>query len=617
MAGRFTRLHALIGAGAVALAIPVLAQAPESILPEGFGSPQPAPRTPAQPSTPQPTPTQTPTTPPPPSGSLSDQNSDALAGGPGGDQALNEAAPETIVEGGVDLPAAARHSLDRIGPLTPDIGGLGGGAFGHADGLDKARIMAATRAPIASRWASILLRRALLSQSDTPAGVNGADWVAERSWLLLRMGEADNARLLIQGVDNDRYTSRLYAIAMQSLLASADPAGMCALLPRARSFSNEPSWFMAQAICASFSADQNSATAILSQAERRGIARGIDYRLAEKAVGSGPASRRSVKIEWDGVARLTTWRFGLATATNVAIPDELYATAGPQVRAWEARAPMLTPARRLPGTVTATRLGVFSGSASRGFYDAWSSDPDAEGDAQDIADLLRTAYAGEASAERVAAMHEFWSRDRADKGPVGPGGVDYAALPVIARAAATVKAENIAGDDTPWLIAAMLSSGYDRNAARWSEIAESLSGEVRQRSWAMLATGTPQPRVPLSASRIRDFINADGSEDRRVGHLLVAALAGLDRIPSGDRAGLLREMSIDPAPRGKWARAIMAAASRGERGTVALLVAVGMQTNDWNAVPARHLYFITAALKQVGLDPYARMIAAEAMARAG
>ncbi|MBO9670211.1 MAG: hypothetical protein J7485_06825 [Sphingobium sp.] len=615
MAVRLKRWHALIGAGAVALAIPVLAQGPESILPEGFGAPQPpAPRQPAQP---QPAATPTPTSPPPPSGSLSDQAAEAVPGAPGEGGLLNEAQGETIVEGGVDLPAAARHSLDRIGPLTPDLGGLGGGAFGYAAGLDKARIMAATRAPIASRWASILLRRALLTQSDTPAGIAGADWVAERSWLLLRMGEADNARLLIQGVDNDRYTRRLYAIAMQSLLASADPAGMCPLLPRARDFSNEPSWFMAQAICASFSADQNSATAILGQAERRGIARGIDYRLAEKTVGAGPASRRSVKIEWAGVDRLTTWRFGLATATNVAIPEELYATVGQQVRAWEARAPMLTSLQRLPGTVTATRLGVFSGTAARGFYDSWNSEPDAEGPAQDIGDLLRTAYAGEASEERIGAMHDFWSRDRADKAAAGPGGVDYAALPVIARAAATVKPENIAGEDTPWLIAAMLSSGYDRSAARWSEIAEGLSGDARQRSWAMLATGTPQPRVPLAASRIRDFVGADESKDGRVGHYLVASLAGLDRIPTTDRAGLLRDMGIDPAPRGKWARAIMAAASRGEKGTVALLVAVGLQTNDWNAVPARHLYFITAALRQVGLDPYARMIAAEAMARAG
>jgi hypothetical protein len=61
----------------------------------------------------------------------------------------------------------------------------------------------------------------------------------------------------------------------------------------------------------------------------------------------------------------------------------------------------------------------------------------------------------------------------------------------------------------------------------------------------------------------------------------------------------------------------MAAASRGERGNVALLAAVGLQTDDWAGVPPSHLYFITAALRRVGLDPYARMIAAEAMTRAG
>ena len=50
MPGRFNRVLALLGVGALALTLPVLAQGPESILPEGFGTPQPAPRAPATPA---------------------------------------------------------------------------------------------------------------------------------------------------------------------------------------------------------------------------------------------------------------------------------------------------------------------------------------------------------------------------------------------------------------------------------------------------------------------------------------------------------------------------------------------------------------------------------------
>jgi hypothetical protein len=278
---------------------------------------------------------------------------------------------------------------------------------------------------------------------------------------------------------------------------------------------------------------------------------------------------------------------------------------------------MLSLKQRLPGTVAATRLGVFSGAAARGFYDALAEDPDADATAQDIADDLRTAFAGAATDERIGAMHDFWSRARADGAGAGPGGVDYAALPVLARAAATVKPDAVAGDDAPWLIAAMLSAGYDVNAARWSDIAEGLQGAARQRSWALLATGSPSARVPLTRQRIDNFISTDASEAQHMGKLLVAALGGLGRLPGGDRAELLKAAGVDPAPRSRWARAITAAASRGEKGSVALLAAVGMQTNDWYGVPAAHLYFITTALRQVGLDPYARMVAAEAMARTG
>lgn len=624
---RFTRIHAMLGVGALALTLPVLAQqrGPESILPPGFGdaaqSPPPRPAQPASPSAPEParpTPAADQSLPPPPSGTLSTASPDELAAE---DAAGNASAADDGTDSEAELaqkydfPPQAKRSIDTVGPLTPAQGGLDRQAFGTGNGEAMARIMRATRAPFVSRWGSILLRRALLSQTDRPNDVDGADWVAERAWLLLRMGEADNARLLIQGVDNDRYNRRLYAIAMQTHLATADPAGLCRLLPRARDFSGEPSWFMAQAICASFSADQNTATAILSQAERRGIARGIDYRLAEKTVGAGPKSRRSVKIEWDAVSRLTTWRFGLATATNVEIPDALYSTVGPQVRAWEARAPILSLTKRLPGTTTATRLGVFSGSAALSFFDRLAEQPDADTVAQETGEMLRTAFGGESDGERVAAMRRFWSKVPADGAAFGPGDVDYGALPVLSRAAASVKADAAIGTDTPWLIAAMLSGGYDRNAARWVAAVDGLQGSEGQRSWALLAAGLPSAQVNLSAGRIDDFIGQDDSDRQRLSHAVVAALGGLGRLPQDRAAELLKNAGIDMTPRSRWARALLAAADRREQGTVALLAAVGMQTNDWRRMPAVHLYFITEALRRVGLDPYARMIAAEAIAR--
>ena len=48
--------------------------------------------------------------------------------------------------------------------------------------------------PIASRWAHIALRNALLARAAAPRNINPVDWAAERAWLLIRMGEADAGR---------------------------------------------------------------------------------------------------------------------------------------------------------------------------------------------------------------------------------------------------------------------------------------------------------------------------------------------------------------------------------------------------------------------------------------
>jgi hypothetical protein len=600
-----------VGIGLAAIAIPVIAQrSPESLLPPGFGDPAPEQAPPQQPAEPrQPAPGQAApgqAAPPAIAPTLPlDQAAPVDEAANAAEDARQSAEELAAQQAKYDLPGTARRSLDRIGPLTPETRGFAPDAFGRESGLFLASLMKTTKAPIASRWASILLRRALLSATDTPGDIDGADWTAERAWLLLRMGEADAARMLVQSVDPDRYTPRLYAVAMQAYLATADPAGMCPLSTGAQRVSKEPAWTMSRAICASFSGDQGTASGELNQAQRQGVVRGIDYRLTEKVVGAGFNARRSVKIEWDGVDRLTAWRFGLATATNVEIPEALYATAGPQVRAWQARAGMLSLPQRRVAVETAARLGVWSSDALVDYYAALAARDDAPADFRDRADALRNAYAGGSIGDRIGAMHSLWKR-------ADDEGVDFLGLIATARAAATLPVGTVEAEDVANLIASMLTAGYDRSAARWARAAVQDNGEAGQRAWALLAVGAPSPVVDLGATRVATYA---GAVDAARAKLLVAGLAGLSRLPAADAARIAGDAGLSLAPRGKWARAIAAAADRREPATVALLAAVGMQVGDWRRVPAESLYHIVSALHRVGLDPEARMIAAEAVAR--
>ena len=591
-----------LGTLALALALPVIAQeTPESLLPPGFGdAPSSSPASAPQPTRPAAPAAPVPMAQPLPPGSDAAPADNAIA-----DQAVDELSEEELAaqKQKYDLPAGAQRSLDRVGPLTPERLGLVPDAFGGQSGQFLATLMKETRAPITSRWASILLRRALLSATDTPRDINGADWVAERAWLLLRMGEADSARLLVQSVDSDKFTPRLYAVAMQTYLATADPAGLCPLSSGALRYSKEPGWDMTRAICPALSGDQGSASAALNQAQRRGVVRGVDYRLAEKVVGTGFNARRSVKIEWDGVDGLTAWRFGLATALNVEIPDSLYANAGRHVRAWEARAPALSAVRRLPGSEAAAQLGVFSSQALVSFYSQLAADGDATPEVADKVDALRTAYRGGSSEERVQAMRTLW-RDN--------GKPDYVGLIATAKAAAALPVATIDAREAANLVAAMLTAGYDRSAARWSAVARQAEGDGAGDLWALLAVGAPSTVVDISEGRVSSFAD-DASAEK--GRMLIAALAGLARLDSRTSASLAQDNGLNLAANSRWARAIHQAAARGEKATVALLAAVGMQTADWDRLPPAHLYHVVAALHQVGLDPEARMIAAEAMTR--
>jgi hypothetical protein len=589
------RIALLAGAAGLLAALPALGQEeePESLLPPGFGEPQaPLPPPVNQPPSPgQPRPAELPDSPVAEDSSLADL----------------EELPEVPPPPPIELPASARRSPDFVGPLTPSNWGLGPQAYGSADGAFLTSLMRRLDAPVASRWTSILLRRALLSQTAAPSHVSSVDWIAERAWLLLRMGEADAARMLVQSVDVDRFTEPMVMVAVQTALATADPAALCPLIAKGRTTSNEAVWPLAEAMCAALEGEAARAGVLIDQARRRSGAGGIDLTLAEKVIGAGTDTRRAVTVEWEGVSEINTWRFGLASATGLAIPPDVMNAAGPQVRAWQARAPMVPIEQRVAAAQTAASLGVFSSNSLVEMYSLIADSTDPSEIEASVGGRLRRAFASRSMAARMSALKNLWDEAKTDE-------ERHARLILTATPAALILPSADHAGESGNLIAAMLSAGLDTQAVRWSGIVEAM-GDDGDRAWALLAISSARPRVALDAGRISDFSGRDDSPDKMRSRMLIAALAGLGRIQPGTAAGLGDDVGLDLRGESRWSRMIHSAARTGQTGTVALLAAVGMQTHDWRGVPPEHLYHIVGALNEAGLGYEARMIAAEALAR--
>jgi hypothetical protein len=505
----------------------------------------------------------------------------------------------------IEYPGWARRDPWVVGKLDPVSEGLGANPWGGASGAFLSTLMRRMDTPIASRWAHIALRDSLLAKARAPRDVNPVDWVAERSWLLLRMGEADAARMLVDGVDTDRFTPKMRQVAVQSALANADMAALCPLEPDMRQSDARITPFV-EAMCAALAGDSDSASAQIDDARRHGRIGGIDLSLTQKVIGAA-GSGRAATIDWDPVDNLTAWRFGLSVATGMVPPDRLINASSPQLRAFEARAPLLTAQQRLDSALIAAGLGVFSSQTLVDLYSAIY-------DATDPTDLpttdawqLRQAFVGKDEPTRLDAIRHMLG--------LGKEGLQKEATrALLARAATLIAPDSKLAKDAPDLISAMLAAGYDRAAARWISAVGSMDDADNDRCWAMLALGAPN--VSDAASRrITGFIRRDQSPHKVRSAFLVAGLAGLGRISADTANSLNRRYGLGLGGTTSWTRMIDASAARGQAGTVLVLTGTGLQTPAWDRVPPAHLYPAIAALERTKQDFTARMIAAEALSR--
>lgn len=608
--------------GALATGVVTAQDAPESLLPPGFDDPAPTPTpTPVptalptaapQPAVPQPG---TPSVPQPGAAPLPGDlppvpqiSGEELSSLPSVEE-LEEMSTDQLddllgLKPQYDIPPAARRSLSQVGLLDPEEGGLPTASLARQPAALVRAVLGGTRKPLVSRWGHILLRRALASRLAKPDGMNAVEFAALRAGVLNRLGEHAAARSVAQDVDTGNWNEALTSEALTAYIATADFVGACPAVRLQGAAREDAQWVMLQAICNAYAGEGALAGSQLDRALGQEIAPPIDVLLAQRYAGAAGRGRRAVEIEWEGVEELNPWRFALANAVGEPVPEELLEDADPYYERTAATGPMVPLAQRAIFAQRAAREGILSANAMVQLYSQIYADTSVSGEAADNAARLREAYVAEDPAARVAAMRTMWGTFGDENSQP-----DYAASVTTAYAAARISPSGELARHADELLASILTAGLDRDAASWANVVE--QGSL---AWALIAVARPNGGA-IGEAAIESFIDDDGSEAARKSAFLVAGLGGLGRISEADLNGLSSQLDLGLSRQTRWSSTIERAADAGNPTLVAMLAGLGMQGTSWEQMTPLHLYHITAALRRVGLEAEARMIAAEAVAR--
>lgn len=612
-----------LGSALIWSTLVVAQDAPESLLPPGFDEPRPTPTPTPSPrpgsassqGTPAPRPAQaagaasstsSPVVQPVPIVPSQSESTLALPGKLPSlaeiDAMSNDEIDELLgLKPKFDIPAGAQRALTQVGVIDRAEGGFPTQALaGQSASLVRAAIRG-TKGPLVSRWGHILLRRTLASRLAAPADMDPVEFAGLRAGLLNRLGEPVIARSLVQDVDTARYDAGLIGAAFDAYIGTADILGICPVTRIHGMARKDPEWRLAGSICDAYGGEATSAKRELDKARRDGIAPQIDVLLAQRFAVAANDGRGAVTIEWDKVSELNPWRFALANALGLTIPEKLTRDAAPYYQRSAAIAPMLPLAMRAQAADIAGREGILSSAAMVDLYSQIFADDEVTGDVATRAVRLRDAYVGDTPANRIAALRDIW----------GVGNTpDYGRLVLTAFAAARLPASEDLADDAAPLLASMLAAGLDRNAMRWGPVVSEGSP-----AWGMLVLAQPVRSSQVSASAVSSFIDDDESEGQRKSRFLVAGLAGLGRLDLNAANSLAGDLDVNLTRPTRWSRMIDKAAEVNNPALVSLLAGLGMQGDGWDKMTARHLYHIVSALNRVGLTAEARMIAAEAVAR--
>ena len=540
-----------------------------------------------------------------------------------------EAPPTALMPGAVPAPATdsapapadsalvtqpsldATPAAERIDTIFSSGSGGGGpldGAVGLGEGLWKAsrgevatRLMRAMPAQSASRYAHILLRRALLTRAEPPAGAAAAGFVSARAHLLLRMGEAESARMVMGMFPQSAYTRQSYAVAVQAHLAALDLPGACPLARKAIVFSQDVQWPLLSGVCSALDGDEGGAALGLDIARQEGEVNDFDLGLAEQMVTALSGGGRGGEIDWPANGRFTTYRVAGVYSSGQRFPAGALLRASPAVQGWLARNAAVDSDSRWPLAWAATADGVMSGSE---FASLWAL----RGARMDP----RTrAYRPEGLYERCATLPKLADRQAACRSLLAKGSSEKGRAALLALLATPAVHWPLRADQAgfaPTLVRGLVMGGNPAAARRWWPLMAKASPKDRSAVWGLLAVALGGPGLEITPDRVDDWVDAQSGEGKRrriaIGRAAFMALGAGISAPFGSGLG--------SAPDTVVYQRLADAARRGARGEVVMFSHLAL-SGGWGSIEPSGLLAVLRALRSVGLVAEARMIAAEAI----
>ncbi len=513
------------------------------------------------------------------------------------------AAPTTVQ---MPATAALRNPATALGVLDPSTGGYAETIWSGSSGSFVTQVISRMQAPIGSRFGQIMLRRALASRAVAPRGSDAVGFDAARAQLLLRLGEADLASRLVAQVPQASYNRRMYTVAGQSHLAAFNVPATCPLAARAIVFSQDQLWPLLSAICAALQGDEGGAALGLELSRDSAKVNRFDLAIADRMVTAVTGGGRGGIVDWPAKGKFTTYRLATIYLGGQTLPPAAIQNSNAAVQGWMAQSGAADSAARWQAGWMAASMGALNTDAWIGLWSSRGAAMSPAALAYAPEGLLMRANSGRVD-NRLKAMRQLWSLGRSDRGRL-------AMYLLTSDAAARLPAMRAFDSAAPELVRAMLLGGKFDAARNWHRsLNANNSGSAKAAAleiWAALEILDSDNAVAGSEEKLQAWVEAQSSDIReRRGRLVLGALRGLGVNYAQDASV---GVSVDETPGGKIFDLLSAAAKRKARGEVIVLSAL-LLGDQPASVNGESLEQIVRALRSVGLEKEARLIALEAV----